>query len=250
MSRIGVLGGMGPSATVDFMDKIIRLTPATRDQEHLPVIVANLPHVPDRSSAILGTGPDPLPALLAGIDVLNDIGVGVVAIPCNSSHHWYAQMAARSRAPVIHIAQSCVSAIASAPRDTAARPVRVAILATRGALASGFYQQSLREHGIDFLVPDAATGQDHVDACIRAVKGGDVPAGAAAFERALQALAATGATAVIMGCTELPIAAQAAQAAIAAEHGAMSLVDSSLELARATVAFALDKGWNKPTWVS
>lgn len=244
MSRIGVLGGMGPSATVDFMDKIIQLTPATRDQEHLPVIVANLPHVPDRSSAILGTGPDPLDALLAGIDVLNDANVGVIAIPCNSSHHWYAQIAAHSRAPVIHIAQSCVAAIATASED---RPVRVAVLATRGALASGFYQHALRERGIDFLVPDAATGQDHVDACIRAVKGGDVPAGAAAFGRALEALAATGATAVIMGCTELPIAAQAAHAA---EHTPLALVDSSLELARATVAFALDKGWNKPTWVS
>jgi len=244
MSRIGVLGGMGPSATVDFMDKIIQLTPATRDQEHLPVIVANLPHVPDRSSAILGTGPDPLRALLAGIDVLNDADVGVIAIPCNSSHHWYAQIAAHSRAPVIHIAQSCVAAIATASED---RPVRVAVLATRGALASGFYQQALRERGIDFLVPDAATGQDHVDACIRAVKAGDVRAGAAAFELALQALAATGATAVIMGCTELPIAAHAAHAA---EHSALTLIDSSLELARATVAFALDKGWNKPTWVS
>jgi aspartate racemase len=239
MSRIGVLGGMGPSATVDFMDKIIQLTPATRDQEHLPVIVANLPHVPDRSSAILGTGPDPLAALLAGIDVLNGIGVGVVAIPCNSSHHWYAQMAAHSRAPVIHIAQSCVAAI-----DATAR---VAVLATRGALASGFYQQALRERGIDFLVPDATSGQDHVDDCIRAVKGGDVPAGAAAFGRALQALAATGATAVIMGCTELPIAASAANSA---GHSPLTLIDSSLELARATVAFALDKGWNKPTWVS
>jgi aspartate racemase len=244
MSRIGVLGGMGPSATVDFMEKIIQLTPATRDQEHLPVIVANLPHVPDRSSAILGTGPDPLSALLAGIDVLNVIGVGVIAIPCNSSHHWYAQMVEHSRAPVIHIAQSCVAAIATVPNE---RPVRVAVLATRGALASGFYQQALRDRGIDFLVPDATTGQDHVDACIRAVKGGDVQAGAVAFERALEALAATGATAVIMGCTELPIAAKAANAA---EHSALTLIDSSLELARATVAFALDKGWNKPTWVS
>jgi aspartate racemase len=244
MSRIGVLGGMGPSATVDFMEKIIQLTPATRDQEHLPVIVANLPHVPDRSSAILGTGPDPLAALLAGIDLLNDIGVGVIAIPCNSSHHWYAQMAARSRAPLIHIAQSCVAAITHSPDG---RPARVAVLATRGALASGFYQQALRARDIDFLVPDAATGQDHVDACIRAVKGGDMQAGAAAFERALQALAATGATAVIMGCTELPIAAEAAHAT---DHTAMTLVDSSLELARATVTFALDKGWNRPTWVS
>lgn len=238
MSRIGILGGMGPSATVDFMDKLVQLTPATRDQDHLPVIVASLPHVPDRSSAILGTGADPLPALLANVDLLNHIGVGVVAIPCNSSHHWYPQIAERSRAPVIHIAQCCVAAVAATPR------ARVAVLATRGALASGFYQSALRERGIAFFVPDSTTGQDDVDACIRAVKAGDVPAGTAALDRALAAIAAAGATAVIMGCTEIPIAARAAAPT------PLTLVDSSLELARATVAFALDKGWNRPAWVS
>ena len=66
MSIIGVLGGMGPSATVDFLDKLVRLTPALRDQEHLPFIVVNLPHIHDRSSAILGSGRDPLPQLLVG----------------------------------------------------------------------------------------------------------------------------------------------------------------------------------------
>lgn len=238
MSRIGILGGMGPSATVDFMDKLVQLTPATRDQDHLPVIVASLPHVPDRSSAILGTGADPLPALLANVDLLNHIGVGVVAIPCNSSHHWYPQIAERSRAPVIHIAQCCVAAVAATPR------ARVAVLATRGALASGFYQSALRERGIAFFVPDSTTGQDDVDACIRAVKAGDVPAGTAALDRAFAAIAAAGATAVIMGCTEIPIAARAAAPT------PLTLVDSSLELARATVAFALDKGWNRPAWVS
>ena len=148
MSLIGVLGGMGPSATVDFMAKIIQLTPATRDQEHLPVIIANLPHVPDRSSAILGRGEDPLPALLRGIDMLNQAKVGVLAIPCNSSHHWYTEMAERSDAPIIHIAQACVAAIPASHQG------RIAVLATRGALASGFYQEALRARGLEFVVPD------------------------------------------------------------------------------------------------
>jgi aspartate racemase len=238
MARIGVFGGMGPSATVDFMDKIVQLTPATRDQEHLPVIVASLPHIPDRSSAILGKGPDPLPALLAGIDVLNRIGVGVVAIPCNSSHHWYAEMTSHSRAPIIHIAKACVAVVPATPQ------AKVAVLATRGALAAGFYQFALQERGIDYIVPDSTCGQDDVDACIRAVKGGDVPAGTAALDRALAAIAAIGATAVIMGCTEIPIAARAAAPT------SLALIDSTLELARATVAFALDRGWNKSIWAS
>lgn len=238
MSRIGIFGGMGPSATVDFMDKIIRLTPATRDQEHIPSIVANLPHIPDRSAAILGHGEDPLPALLYGIDLLNQVGVGVVAIPCNSSHHWYVEMAERSTAPIIHIAQACVDAIPDAPN------ARIAILATRGALASGFYQAALQARALEFVVPDASGAQHQVDACIKAIKGGDMSAGTEALNQVFAAMQAAGATAAILGCTELPVAARTAAPT------SMALIDSSLELARATVTFALAKGWNQPTWPS
>ena len=85
MQRIGVLGGLGPAATVDFLDQLVRLTPARRDQDHLPVLAAFLTQVPDRSAAILGQGPDPLPALLEGIALLNHTGVDLIAIPCNSA---------------------------------------------------------------------------------------------------------------------------------------------------------------------
>lgn len=237
MSSIGVLGGMGPSATVDFMDKIVQLTPATCDQEHLPVIVANLPHVPDRSAAIVSGGADPLPALLRGIDVLNRVDVGVVAIPCNSSHHWYAQMAERSKAPIIHIAKACVSSI------DASQHRRIAVLATRGALASRIYQQALEERGMEPVVPQEAV-QQHVDACIRAIKGGKMAEGVEALNRALAAIESVGASAAILGCTELPVAARSAA------PSPLLLVDSSLELARATVGYALARGWNKPTWLS
>ena len=238
MSRIGVFGGMGPSATVDFMEKLVRLTPATRDQEHLPMIVASLPHIADRSASILCQGLDPLPALLAGIDLFNHIGVGVVAITCNSAHHWYSQMAARSRAPIIHIAQACVAAVPLSPAP------RVAVLGTRGALQSGFYQEALHRQGIAFVVPVTEMCQLHVDECIRLVKAGSLQDGTASFDQALATLPVTGVSAVILGCTELPIAARGARAT------PLCLIDSTLELAKATVAFAIAKGWNKPVWVS
>ena len=81
MAKIGVLGGMGPAASADFLTKLVHLTPATCDQEHLPVVVANLPHVPDRSRAILGQGASPLPAMCASIDLLVQAGCGVIAVP-------------------------------------------------------------------------------------------------------------------------------------------------------------------------
>ena len=236
MSRIGVFGGMGPSATVDFMDKLVQLTPARRDQEHLPVIVASLPHTPDRSRSILGQGPDPLPQLLQGIELLNSVGVGVIAIPCNSSHHWYDQMAAASPVPILHIARSCVAALEQGGAQ------HVAIFATRGALASGFYQRELAAHGIGHLVPDPQHAQPLVDDCIREVKAGDFAAAGASLGHAFRSAQEQGATAVIMGCTEIPIAARHTPAQ------GLHLVDSSLELARAAVNHALERGWNKPGW--
>ena len=235
MSMIGVLGGMGPAATVDFLDKLVRLTPALRDQEHLPFIVANLPHIHDRSCAILGAGRDPLPQLLAGIEMLNELAVGVIAVPCNSSHHWFEQMSQASKAPLLHIASACIAAIPLA----SAR--RVAVFATRGALASGFYQRELLACGLDFCVPDATT-QEQVDRCIRAVKAGQVEVGGQHLTQACQAMRQQGASALIMGCTELPVAARQA------DLSGLVPVDSSLALAQACVDFALKRGWNRPGW--
>lgn len=236
MSRIGVFGGMGPSATADFLDKLVRLTPATRDQDHLPVIVASLPHIHDRSSAILGRGRDPLPQLLAGIEILNQAAVGVIAIPCNSSHHWFDEMSRSSNAPLLHIAKACVEAIP--PSGVS----RVAIFATRGALKSGFYQRELLARGVDFMLPDPEGAQMQIDACIREVKAGHLAAGAQHLTQACQEAARLGATTLIMGCTEIPIASRAADVA------GLVLIDSTLELARASVAFALARGWNRPGW--
>lgn len=231
MTMIGVLGGMGPLATVDFMGRVVRLTQGARDQDHLPMMVANLPHTPDRSSAILGDGLDPLQALCAGVDLLNRSGVGLLVVPCNSAHHWYEQMRRRSAAPMLHIGEVCADAVPQGGK--------VAVLATRGTLVSGFYQESLRERGIDFLVPDALE-QARISACIAHVKAGDLAAAAGALEQALRTLATAGATAAVMGCTEIPLAAGALPQA------PMPLIDSTQELAAATVRYALARGWNVP----
>jgi aspartate racemase len=232
MALIGILGGMGPLATVDFMDKVVRLTQASRDQEHLALLVANLPHIADRSSAILDDGADPLPALLAGIDMLNRNGVGLIAIPCNSAHHWYPQIRAHSAAPVLNIAEICIAAVPSTAR-------RVAVLATGGALVSGFYQRALTERDIEPVTPDE-TVQPLVVACIDEVKSGDLDAAAAHLERALTMLAEQGVAMALMACTEIPLAAQRVAAL------PIALIDSSLELARATVKYACERGWNRP----
>ncbi|MFC5496925.1 aspartate/glutamate racemase family protein [Caenimonas terrae] len=236
--RIGVLGGMGPAATADFMHKLVLLTPASCDQEHLPVMIANLPHIHDRSRAILGQGEDPWPQLEAGIELMNRIGVGVLVIPCNSSHHWFDRMSACSEAPVLHIASASVSAIAATPAS------KVAIFATRGVISSGFYQQALARRDIGFWVPGPTQEQEHIDSCIRLVKAGRLEEGGRSLELALRGAQSAGADTVILGCTELPLASQYVPAP------QLTLIDSSLELARAAVAYGLERRWNTAPWIA
>jgi aspartate racemase len=83
---IGVLGGMGPMAGAWFMQRLVSLTPAQDDSEHVPAILVNDPRVPDRVAPILGRGADPLPAMLAGVTRLEAAGAGAVAIACNTAH--------------------------------------------------------------------------------------------------------------------------------------------------------------------
>ena len=103
---LGVLGGMGPLATADFLQKLVLATKAGRDQEHIPVIVYGDCTTPDRTAAVLGKGPSPVPQLVEGIEFLNAARVAVIAIPCNSAHCWYKDMAAASLAPVLHIVEA------------------------------------------------------------------------------------------------------------------------------------------------
>ncbi|MFL9921723.1 amino acid racemase [Paraburkholderia fungorum] len=232
MPLIGILGGMGPLATVDFMAKVVQLTDAACDQQHLPMLIANLPHVADRSRAILGDGEDCLDGLLDGIDLLNRNGVGLITVPCNSAHHWYAQMRARSAAPMLHIADASLAAVPATAR-------RVAVLGTGGTLVSGFYQAALAARDIEPLVPDADM-QQRIAACIHAVKAGALERASGELAVVLDVLAAQGVRAAVMGCTEIPLAARLLP------DPPLTLIDSSLELARATVSFAVARGWNRP----
>ncbi|MDB5821420.1 MAG: aspartate racemase [Herminiimonas sp.] len=108
---IGILGGMGPLATVDLLRKIIEQTPVQRDQDHVPVVVWSVPQVPDRQQALRGDGASPLPAMLEGIAALNRAGVTRIAIACNTAHYWFDQLRAASAAPIFHIADVTLDAL-------------------------------------------------------------------------------------------------------------------------------------------
>lgn len=202
---LGVLGGMGPLATADFLRKLVGATAAGCDQDHIPVILYGDCTTPDRTASILGAGPSPLPQLLAGIAFLNAAGCTAIAIPCNSAHCWYADMAAASRVPVLHI----VEASARKLRRNSNRTRHVGVLSTEGTHRMGIYRASLEEMGFQVIAPTAEDFRELVSPAIADIKANRIAAAEGKFDAAADRLIARGAEQIILGCTEIPLGMQA-----------------------------------------
>src|SRR3984957_17040550 len=112
---IGVLGGMGPLATVDFLAKLIEETPARVDQDHGPVIVYGVPQIPPRVPAILGGGESPLPAMIAALKPLRDAGAEAIPTPSKPAHFGYEPMQEAAGVPILHIVDACRREIPQGP---------------------------------------------------------------------------------------------------------------------------------------
>jgi len=224
---IGVLGGLGPWATLDLFEKMLRLTPAARDQDHLRIIIDNNPKIPDRSPAILGDGEDPVPALVDTARNLERAGAECIVIPCNTAHAFYEPIRAAVGIPVLHI----MDEVARAAADEMPGLHAVGVLATRATIVSGLYHRSFARIGVEVLGPDAG-GQDVINEAIYGVKAGrmgpEVTRGLVAVS---ERLIRGGAQALVLGCTELPFVLRPGDVPVL-------LLDSNFILARAAVRFA------------
>jgi aspartate racemase len=204
---IGVLGGMGPAATLDFMAKLIRLTPAERDQDHLPVVVVSDPRVPDRVGPILyGVGESPLAALQAGVRRLEHAGASCIAIPCHTAHAWYAPLAAATALPILHIVDAALAELERL--GLPAGPL--GLLATAATLEAALYQERLAAAGHPALLPSDEVMAAAVLPAIALVKRDRAAEAAPLLQRAVEHLRAAGADRVLLACTELPVALAAA----------------------------------------
>ncbi len=226
---LGVLGGMGPLASAHFMMRLTLLTPAATDQEHIPAVLWSDPRVPDRTAARAG-GPDPLPILLRGINGLVAAGCGAIAIPCNTAHGWFDQMAAASPVPILHIVDVAAAALGRivAPGST------VGVMGTAATLSMRLYQDRLEALGFHVLVHDADEMRRFVSPGIALVKANRVEEAYAPLAQAVALLAGRGAVAVVLGCTEIPLGILAGPYASLP----VPLVDTIDALARASIAWA------------
>lgn len=226
---LGLLGGMGPSATADVFNKIIANTPANSDQEHIPIIVRSVPQIPDRTKALLKGGASPEAALAGGARSLCDAGAKLIAITCNTAHHWYDVVVAASSAPVLHIADAVLAELDS----RATRGARLGLMATEGTMASGFYQRRLSDAGYEVLTPSLEAQMQMVTPSIFFAKAGRWEEARECAVRAAEELLEAGAEIVVLGCTELPLALSGWV------HADAHVLDANLALARACVRHAM-----------
>jgi aspartate racemase len=223
---LGVLGGMGPLATVDFLSKLIDETPAERDADHVPVIVYSVPQIPSRPAAILHGGATPLPEMIEGVQALKRGGATALAIACNTAHYWYSELSQAAALPIFHIADAACDALA------ATRPRRVGLIATKGTIEAGFFQQRLAARGIECMPASEAEQDALVLPAIAAVKRHALDEAHALAVAACEAMHRRGAETILLGCTEIPPALEHREAGIST-----ICVDPTRTLARACVAW-------------
>src|SRR3954451_15372421 len=231
VAMLGVLGGMGPMGTVDFMGKIVQDTPATCDQEHIQMVVCSAANIPDRTAAILSQGADPFPAMCSTLRQLEAAGTTCIAIPCNTAHHWHAALQAVTPVRILHIVDAVADTLAGQGLEGGC----IGVLATSGTVKAGIYQKRLALRGFSCRMPDLA-GQAEVMRAIWLVKAGQLAKAIAILRAQAEALVSAGCRRVVMACTEIPVALASVEGELRS-----ALVDATEALARVCVGACTER---------
>ena len=199
MKTLGVIGGLGPMATAYFLRRIVEMTDAQTDQEHLDAIVFNRPSIPDRTAYILDHAkPSPLVPIVEAAQKLEALGACCIAIPCITSHALYEDFSAAVRIPFLHALRETALHLRENGVKTAG------ILATTGTVRAGLFQDALAEQGIGCVLPDETNQQRVMQLIYDDCKAGR-PVELDKFHAAASAVQKQGAECIILGCTELSL---------------------------------------------
>lgn len=222
---VGVIGGLGPQATIYFMNLVVKNTKVTKDQEHIDMIIFNHSSIPDRTEYILGNSEeDPTSYLREDCKKLCDLGCQFIVMPCNTAHYFYSKIKEVSTVPVVNIVEETVKQCLNSKK--------VGIMATDGTLLSKTYQNELKKNEVECFVPDTIHQKMIMKYIYEYVKVGkkvDINE----FEKLINYFTNNGCDKVIIGCTELSI--------IVEDNNIRkdSIVDSLLVLVNKTIELAL-----------
>jgi aspartate racemase len=228
---VGVLGGMGPAATIDFMAKVLRHSQATRgaggrEQDDVRLIVDSNPWVPDRNAAVAGTGPSPGPFLAQMARGLERAGADFLVMPCNAAHAFTADIVASTALPLVHLIRETAQVVQRGYPEAR----RVGVLAVSGTAEAHLYERALEPLGIAAIVPEDDARKAFMEG-VWAIKAGDFDTGRRIVRQSAQTLVDSGAQLVIAGCTEVPLV-------LGPDDLPVPLIDATDVLARRTVAYA------------
>lgn len=198
---IGILGGMGPEATADLYMRIIRTTPAKRDQDHPRVIIYSNSKVPDRTAAIIGTGPSPLPELIRAGKRLEEAGADFIIIPCNTAHYFLEPLQKELRVPILNM----IKLSAGRAKSLYPKIRRAGLLASDGTVRTGLYSAAYAEAEVEMLQPTPDKQADVMKAIYQCIKAGNLIDGGFLLRGVANELVAGGAEMIICGCTEVSL---------------------------------------------
>ncbi|MNK75498.1 Aspartate racemase [compost metagenome] len=234
--KLGIVGGVGPAATVDFMGKVVAHTSAGRDQEHIKMVVEQNPQIPDRTANLLNDETDPTMAMYATCKRLESAGANAIAIPCNTAHAFVERIQAHLRVPIVNMLTETVEAIVQ--RYGAGKTV--GLLATSGTIKSQVYHEAARRAGLQIIIP----GADYQMLVMESIYGDHgIKAGFTSgickdqLLTAAEHLCELGADVLILGCTELPLVLEHSESFVIKKHE-VALVDPTTILALKCIELA------------
>jgi aspartate racemase len=195
---VGIIGGMGPEATVELMRRVTARTRAEDDADHVHLLIESNPKIPSRIAHLLeGTGDDPLPEILRVARNLQGAGAEALAMPCNTAHHYAEQIQAGVSIPLLDMVKLTVARIAAA-----SSAARVGLLASSAVHRVGVYAREFAEQGVQGVLPRR---QDELMALIRGVKRGDSGATAAKRLAEIGAELSESCEIALIACSELSL---------------------------------------------
>ncbi|MFC2120134.1 aspartate/glutamate racemase family protein [Bacteroidota bacterium] len=203
MIRLGIFGGMGPGATADLYQQVVKLTPAKTDQEHIPTIIYSQPRIPDRMASIRNKDQIVVPYIVEAVKLLEDAGASFIAIPCNTVHYFFDYMQDAVSIPIINMIKEAVQVVSDKYPDVK----KVGLLATTATIETKLYEKELINKGFQVVIPDDDVENEKVMKAIFGIKSGiDRQINEDLLAEAGQNVIDKGAELIILGCTEIPLA--------------------------------------------
>ncbi len=196
---LGIIGGIGPMATAYFMELIINMTKSSCDQEHMNMIIYNIPSIPDRTQYILNqSNENPMNYLMEIEQQLEKDGAEIVAIPCITAHHWWAELEEKAHIPIINLVYEIRDFLIGKDIHT------IGIMATNGTIKAALLQTILQDAGIEMIIPLEEEQKKVTDIVYEQIKANQ-SVDCVKFHEVVYHLQERGAEKVLLACTELSL---------------------------------------------